>query len=67
MISGNGWAWARVREGGDSLSYQRGRDQSRGLVSGFTFWEVVVMEEDTDVEVGVDVGVWKTGIRDEGR
>ena len=40
MISGNGWLWARVR-GGDNMGYRRGRDQSRGLVSGFTFWRYI--------------------------
>ena len=41
MISGNGWMWVRVREGGDSLGYRSGRDQSRGLVSGFRFWRYI--------------------------
>ena len=36
MISGSGWAWARVR-GGDSLGYGGERGQDRGLVSGFKF------------------------------
>ena len=36
VISGNGWA--KVREGGDSLVYRKGRGQSRGLVNGFTSW-----------------------------
>ena len=34
MISGSGWAWARVRGGGDSLGYTRGRGQSRWGESG---------------------------------
>ena len=52
-----------MREGGNSLSYRRGRGQGGDLVSGFTFWwyiygsKVVILEEDTDVEVGVGVGV----------
>ena len=62
MISGSGWAWAR---GGDSLSCRRGRGQCRELVSSFTLVllfedivygsKVVILEEDTDVEVGIGV------------
>ena len=63
VISGSGWAWAWVRGGENSLSYRRGRGRDGELVSGFTFWwyiygsKVVILEEDTDVEVGIGVGV----------
>ena len=49
MISCSVWAWAWVR-GGNSLSYRRGRDQSGELMCGS---KVVVLKEDTDVEVKV--------------
>ena len=35
MINGSGWAWTRVKGRGDSLGYEGGRGQSRGLVNGF--------------------------------
>ena len=38
FLIGRGWAWAKVREGGDNLGYRRGRGQNRELASGFTFW-----------------------------
>ena len=50
MTNGNGWIWARVREGGNSLGYGREIDQRRALMSGLKFWwytvygfEVVIM------------------------
>ena len=41
VISGSGWAWSRVRGGGDSLSYRRRRGQGGVLVNGFTFWRYI--------------------------
>ena len=29
VISGSGWKWARLRGGGNSLGYRRGRGQSK--------------------------------------
>ena len=43
VISGNGWMWTSVGEGGDSLDYGRGRGQSRGLVSGFKFLGYMIL------------------------
>ena len=45
MISGRGWAWARVSEGGDSL----GRGQSKWLVGGFKV--VIIVERRVGVVV----------------
>ena len=52
----------------DSLSDRIGRDQGRELVSSFTFGryiygsKVVILEENTDVQVGNGLGVWETDI-----
>ena len=53
MISGNEWVCARMRGGGDSLGYRKGRSKSRRLVNfGGIYGSKVVMI----VEGGVGVG-----------
>ena len=55
MNSGSAWAWKRVRGGWDSLSYRRGRSQSRALILIFlgVYGSKIVIIVEGKVIVGI--------------